>query len=610
MTTITKENIDKFKSYGFVLTPVNKSTNKKIDKAPKTKNGKWFKDWSEQELLLSERLGVFHKDSKVFAIDPDDKTFVAHQFMRVLPPTFEIGKVVNGVPVNTQRIYRLPDNVKAKKFQYSDANIGKIIELLPSTQSIIAGVDRLILNNVEPAVVDPAALTQHCKLIAAFSELFRVFPSVAGKRDEIHLALAGALVRETDLDIDLAKKYVERLCVVTGDNEIKKRLDKLDYQKDQLAAGVEEVAGIGSLSSMLGGVNLPAFDLIKKNVEEEEEFDDEQYYPIRNFGDMINTNYPNPKFLLDPIVREKTVTQISGDYGAGKTQFGIKAAISFASGLDFLDWKNRTEPRPVLYVEGELPAVDIRDRIISMTENLDDINNINENKQPKFKAENLFILTLDDLDMGGFKFGFERLAVTNNEDSAAKGRILVENTCKKIKERTGKYPILFLDNISALTSIDENKAQDWSGLIQWFMKLKTMGIVIIYFHHLGKSTGTASGSNMALRLVDTHLILRKLPPKSQFDMKGKNVQCSIEFDKCRNFGGTQSKPFILTCNVEGEWKKYPMLDQQDFLIISYLNQGKSVKEMCEDDTTLKEKTVYRRIAKLKKEGVIKDEVKR
>ena len=113
-TTITKENIEKFQSYGFVLTPVNKSSNPKLDKKPKTKKGKWSKDWTTEELLLSERLGVFHKDSKVFAIDPDDKTFLAHKFMKLLPPTFEIGKLVNGKVVNTQRIYRLPSDTKAK----------------------------------------------------------------------------------------------------------------------------------------------------------------------------------------------------------------------------------------------------------------------------------------------------------------------------------------------------------------------------------------------------------------------------------------------------------------------------------------------------------------
>lgn len=606
MTSITKENIDKFKSYGFILTPVHKSKNENVDKKPKTKNGKWFKDWQDRELLSAERLGVFHKDSRVFAVDPDDKTFVAHLFMKVLPETFEIGKVVEGRIINTQRIYKLPDNVSAKKFSYKDAHKGTIIELLPSTQSIIAGTDRVIINNVEPTVFDPAALTQHCKLIAAFSELFRVFPTTSGNRDETHLALAGALAR-TDIDTDILKKYVSRLCVLTGDNEIKNRTAKLDYQKEQLAKGVEEVAGIKKLSQILGGINLPAFDLIKNDdVEEEEVFDKDKHYPIKSYVDMLNTEYPKPQYLLEPIVREKTVTQISGDYGAGKTQLGLRMAMSLCSGLDFLDWKNRSDPRPTLYVEGELPAFDIRDRLVSMTETIDPFENINEeNFKPKFQSQNLFILTLDDLELGGFKYGFERLAYTNNEDGAAKGRILIENTCKEIKKRTGKFPVLFLDNISALCSIDENKAQDWSGFINWLMRLKTMGIVIIYFHHLGKSTGTASGSNMALRLVDTHIVLRELPPKSKFDMTGKNVQVAVEFDKCRNFGGAAAKSFILTCNENGLWKKYPMLDQKDFLIIRYHNEGYSVKQMCEEDDNLKESTVGRRILKLEKEGIIK-----
>ena len=42
-----------------------------------------------------------------------------------------------------------------------------------------------------------------------------------------------------------------------------------------------------------------------------------------------------------------------------------------------------------------------------------------------------------------------------------------------IKDKTGKYPVLFLDNITALTSIDENKSTDWSGIMMWLMNLKT-----------------------------------------------------------------------------------------------------------------------------------------
>ena len=199
----------------------------------------------------------------------------------------------------------------------------------------------------------------------------------------------------------------------------------------------------------------------------------------------------------------------------------------------------------MLYVEGELPAVDIRERVLDMTEHLIDPNS----PEILFRQDNLFILTLDDLDLAGFKFGFERLAVTNDEDGAAKGRLLIENTIKEIKERKGQYPVLFLDNISALCSIDENKSQDWSGLVQWFMRLKTMGVVIVYFHHTNKSTGSASGSNMALRLVDTHIILKKLQPDMQFDLQGV-VHRSVHLINAETLWHT-IKPFILTFNRGG-----------------------------------------------------------
>ena len=405
------------------------------------------------------------------------------------------------------------------------------------------------------------------------------------------------MVRDAEINLDDARKYVERLCYLTNDTEIKNRIEKLNYQKQQWDSN-HDVAGLNSLSKYLN-VNLPAFDIIKPDA-----IDEDKHYPITSFQEMVQTKYPEPKFMLDPIIREKTVTQISGDYGSGKSMTGMQMAVCFSSGLDFLHWKNRSAPRPVLYVEGEMPAVDIRERVLEMTESIIDPNS----SEIIFRQDNLFILTLDDLDLAGFKFGFERLAVTNNEDGAAKGRLLIENTIKEIKERKGQYPVLFLDNISALCSIEENKSQDWSGLVNWFMRLKTMGVVIVYFHHTNKSNGSASGSNMALRLVDTHIILKKLAPDQKFELEGKSVQCSVNFDKCRNFGGSQSKPFILTFN-RGKWAKYPMLTAIDWKILKYHNEGLSVEEMINEDKSLAKSTVYRRKAFMKREGIIKDDKK-
>ena len=89
---INVENLEKFKSYGFALTPVIKSKNPDEDKKPKLKDFKWTSDWSDQELLDANRIGAFHRDSKIFDVDFDDKNYIANQFYDLLPNTLTIGK--------------------------------------------------------------------------------------------------------------------------------------------------------------------------------------------------------------------------------------------------------------------------------------------------------------------------------------------------------------------------------------------------------------------------------------------------------------------------------------------------------------------------------------
>ena len=82
-----------------------------------------------------------------------------------------------------------------------------------------------------------------------------------------------------------------------------------------------------------------------------------------------------------PLIRERTSSQIFGGYGSGKTHFCFSLGMYLASGLDFLDYKtNRTVP--VLYVEGELPSADLRDRRDSIMADM-------IAKGKKFKFENL-----------------------------------------------------------------------------------------------------------------------------------------------------------------------------------------------------------------------------
>ena len=58
-----------------------------------------------------------------------------------------------------------------------------------------------------------------------------------------------------------------------------------------------------------------------------------------------------------------------------------------------------------------------------------------------------------------------------------------------------------------------------------------------------------------------------------------------------------------------KWEKYPMLTATDWKILKLHNEGFTVEAMIEEDKTLKKSTVYRRIAFMKKEGIIKDDKK-
>ena len=259
---ITNENIQKFKNYGLVLTPVNK-TNDIKDKSPVVKNGSWSADWTDQELLDANRLGAFHKESGIYDIDFDDKSLRANKFIDLLPRTLTIGKKVNGAVVATHKIYKLPEDVKFKSYNYPKAaKKGEtIVETLAGTQTIIAGVDRVIIDNVEPAVLDPAAIDKDLRMIVAFSELLKHTIDI-DQRNHFYFRLGGALASQTDIPMDMRLKYVEKLCDLTNDDEVKNRLSCIERQQNNYENG-KECYSIKELSDFLN-TNLKGFDEIKK----------------------------------------------------------------------------------------------------------------------------------------------------------------------------------------------------------------------------------------------------------------------------------------------------------------------------------------------------------
>ena len=81
-------------------------------------------------------------------------------------------------------------------------------------------------------------------------------------------------------------------------------------------------------------------------------------------------------------------------------------------------------------------------------------------------------------------------------------------------------PVIILDNLTYLTSLDEKEGAQVKPFMQWLINLRSDGYTIIFIHHETKSTGTSSGSNMKERPINCSIRMRR-PEKNEED------QCTL-----------------------------------------------------------------------------------
>jgi len=581
---INPENVQKFKSYGFVLTPVIKSKNPNEDKKPKTKNGTWHKDWNDQELLDASRIGAFHRDSNIFDVDFDDKEFNAHKFMDLLPPTFTVGKKINGRPIATHLIYRTKDKVK----DYKKAQ--PLVELLANTQTIIAGVDRVIINDQEPIYYSAEEIRAECKLIATFSELYKHSKDLTN-RNEFYYRLGGALARHTEVPMYQRIKYVERLCELTNDNEVKNRVGCIERQQQKFEEGAEDLYGMKELSEFLGA-NLKYFDLIKR--EEKVEKQEATGLSFLNGHELTFKKYPKPTYILWPIVAKQQIRQVFAKAGSGKTLMMLHEARAVASGHDFLHFKNKDNKKtPVLYVEGEMDASSVQKRY-------DDIEVAYQRENKKLNKEFMFFsLLADQKDMY-----FHSL-------TRDVGRLNVEITAQQIEKLTGEKPVIYLDNITALTVMQEKEGAEWVELMQWLSRLRNRGYHVTFLHHPTKTGETASGSNIKERSIDIDMKLTTPDEKTSLEeFEEGHTQICIEFLKWREHMNTfhSKKRIAVIERATGAWQIFPHLNKTQRSIYLQLKQGKKAEDIISVKEGMSKANVYKVIKILKEEGVLEDEV--
>lgn len=182
--------------------------------------------------------------------------------------------------------------------------------------------------------------------------------------------------------------------------------------------------------------------------------------------EFLERNIPRRDWLLEGAIPLPSIGMMYAWRGSGKTYTGLSLAEAIARGRD--DWMGYPIPikRPVLYVDGEMPLGDMKERIVALTQG---------------KPTNwLFILASEDLADENTSLDLSKKAVRKEFE------IMLDEVTAPLGEPFG---LIILDNWTSLMGgLDENDNSALHEIKQWLIKLRHKGHSVLLVHHSGKNS--------------------------------------------------------------------------------------------------------------------------
>lgn len=238
--------------------------------------------------------------------------------------------------------------------------------------------------------------------------------------------------------------------------------------------------------------------------------------------ELLAMDLPKREHLIFPWLRQGESAFVYAAPGVGKSLFGLDLALTVAGGGLFLNQWASPKTGRVLYVDGEMPLDDIRDRAAMVARGKlkagqkFDYDKATENVQYAARSKQRPGASFVDLD---------------NEEHHARLLRLIEG---------GGFELVIFDNLSTLAMIeDENAAGAFNSVVFFFQMLKAAGKACILLHHTNKAGDTYRGSSKIPTTFETEMLLKHRTP---VDEDGEpsimtdgchQTAFSIEWRKCR-----------------------------------------------------------------------------
>jgi putative DNA primase/helicase len=265
-------------------------------------------------------------------------------------------------------------------------------------------------------------------------------------------------------------------------------------------------------------------------------------------AEFLALDLPPRQMIFDPWLPEKGLAMIYSPRGMGKTLLALTTAYAIATGSTFLDFK-APSPRRVLYIDGEMPAQTMQERLAFIIGGFE--------KQPP-DPSNLRMLSGDLTERG-----LPDLATVEGQS--------------EFDAQMGDVEVIIVDNISTLVrSGKENEAAGWALVQEWALRHRRDGRSIIFVHHAGKN-GAQRGTSKREDILDTVIVLKK--PADYSPEHGARFE--IHFEKSRGFFGEVAQPFEARYEVRDGaaiWTRTDISDPEAAEVVEALKSGLSIRK--------------------------------
>lgn len=269
---------------------------------------------------------------------------------------------------------------------------------------------------------------------------------------------------------------------------------------------------------------------------------------VLDAGAFLALEIPERKLLLDPILPERGLVMLYAPRGVGKTHVALSIAYAVASGGRAFRWQ-APAPTPVLYVDGEMPARSLQERLAGFVQ-----------AGPVEPPEGHLRFALADLHEDGLP------------------DLCGEDGQQAIEAALADARLLVLDNLSALVrSGRENEADSWQPVQDFLLRLRRRGVSVLIVHHAGKG-GQQRGTSRREDVLDTVISLRR--PQDYQPSEGARFEVHIE--KARGVAGVAVDPFEARLEVRNgvaSWTMRGIEDAELRRVVALTEDGFSTRDV-------------------------------